>query len=195
MEDFELEPGEKIIKVQRKHWFVFLLEFIPYALLALIPFVIPSVLHFIATSTPADSPVFTMISTLGTTDLMENQWVRAILGIWWLAVWLTAFNVFTNYFLEAWLVTTERIVFIDQKGFFRREVSSLLLDRVQDVTTDVSGFFATTVDFGNIHVQTAGTEARFHMTGIPDAKGMRDIILRQVTLAQEKSGGKGQGGL
>ncbi len=191
MEDFELEPGEKIVKLVRKHWFVFVLQFVPSAILAAVPFLILPAFSYIAAATPPGSPLPALFALMTNGTLLSNPWIRLALGSWWLAIWIAAFNAFTNYFLKAWLVTSERIVDINQKGFFNREVSSLLLDRVQDVTTDVDGILPTLFGFGNIHVQTAGTQERFHMHGVPDAKGLRDTILQEVARVQKLSPGTG----
>ncbi|MBU6323154.1 MAG: PH domain-containing protein [Patescibacteria group bacterium] len=185
MEDFELEPGEKILRLVRKHWFVFVLQFIPFLILAALPFLLVPLAKFLMANTPAGAPLYAPLVDFARAGLFGSPLMRLMVGTWWLFVWLAAFNLFTNYFLKAWLITNERIVDIDQHGFFRREVSSLLLDRVQDVTTDVNGVLATLIDFGNIHVQTAGTIERFHMRGVPNPKALRDVILQEVARVQK----------
>ena len=44
MKEFELEPGEHVVKQVRKHWFVFLTELLPYAIMAVLPFAAPKLL-------------------------------------------------------------------------------------------------------------------------------------------------------
>jgi len=41
MKEFELEPGEHVVQEARKHWFIFLGELLPYAIIAVIPFALP----------------------------------------------------------------------------------------------------------------------------------------------------------
>jgi hypothetical protein len=175
MEEFELEPGERITIAVRKHWLVFVGELLPYAILALAPLLLPLVVDYLGTV----NPQFTEI--IGDNVSLGNPWVRLLLGLWWLLMWTGAFNTLTRYFLDQWIITTTRIVDIHQFGFFRRHVSSFLLSHVQDVTTDVNGFFQTLVGFGTLRVETAGEQSQhFIMGGIPDPQGMRDLIMREI---------------
>ena len=106
---------------------------------------------------------------------------RAALGVWLLVTWTSAWGAFTRYFLNAWVLTNLRIVDIKQHGYFNREVSSLFLSRVQDVTTNVRGVLPSLLGIGDIKVQTAGEDTEFTMHGIPRPEQMRDTILRYVS--------------
>lgn len=186
MEEFELESGEHVILSLRKHWFVFFIELLPFALLALLPLFFPALAGGFATASPQAAAAIGGFSML-------NPWFRLFLGIWWLILWILAFNIFTQYFLNHWVFTNKRIVNIHQHGFFDRHVSSFFLIRVQDVSTDVSGLFATLLHYGTIKVQTAGgdTEHDFEMTGVPDPTGMRDLIMKEVAGLHDSHPGVG----
>lgn len=167
MKEFELEPGEHVVKQVRKHWFLFLAELLPYAILAIIPLALPTLLPFAPPlASYAERVHFT-------TPLM-----RAAFGMWLLISWTSAWGVFTRYFLNVWVLTNQRIVTIKQRRFFSREVSSLLLPRVQDVTTDVNGVLPSLLGIGTIKVQSAGADIQFTMRGIPRPEQMRDLILK-----------------
>ncbi|HEX5774620.1 MAG TPA: PH domain-containing protein [Candidatus Paceibacterota bacterium] len=175
MEEFRLDPGEKIIRSVRKHWFVFVLELLPFALAAWLPLYLPDLFATlsgaVANSSPATVAAFSF----------ANPWVRLVYGFWWLALWIFAFNIFTQYYLNMWIITSNRIVYIYQHGFFSREVSSFLLIRVQDVTTEIHGLFATLFGYGDLIVQTASENSQhFRMNGIPHPATLRDIIMKQV---------------
>ena len=174
MEEFELEPGERVTLSVRKHWIVFALELIPYAILAVVPLCIPTVIDFITQLQPAGA------AALSHTASFDSPWAHFALGLWWFFLWIGAFNVFTRYFLDVWVITSERIVDIHQFGFFRRQVSSFLLAHIQDVTTSVNGVLPTLFGFGTIHVETAGHEELFLMRGIRDPQGLRDLIMREI---------------
>lgn len=68
---------------------------------------------------------------------------------------------FIDYYLDVDIITNQRIVDIEQNGLFNRKISELGLDQVEDVSADVQGFFATTLHFGDVHIQTAGHKANF----------------------------------
>ena len=169
MKEFELEPGEHVVKEVRKHWFLFLGELLPYAIFVVLPFAIPKLMALAP-------PLVPYVSLFDYNTLNA----RITLGIWLLIVWTSAWGAFTRYFLNAWVLTNRRIATIKQRRFFYREVASLLLPRVQDVSTDVSGVISSLLNIGNIKVQSAGAEIEFTMRGIPRPEQMRDIILKYV---------------
>ncbi len=175
-QEFALEPGEEVILSVRKHWFLFLAELLPYAIMAVMPFALPNLLSVASPLAPF-AALFDYSSPV----------MRAVLGIWLLITWTAAWSAFTKYFLNAWILTTQRLVDIKQHRFFSREVSSLFLNRVQDVTTDVTGIIPSLLGIGNINVQSAGATERFYIRGIPEPERMRDLILKYVPEEDSKS--------
>jgi membrane protein YdbS with pleckstrin-like domain len=164
--EFELEPGEMVLVEARKHWFVFTIELLPFAALAILPFAISPMIERV----PQLAPYASFAS-------MSEGASRAALAIWLLAVWTASWGFFTRYYLHVWVLTNLRVVEVTQHGFFSREVSSMLLARVQDVTTEVSGVLFSLLGIGNIHVQSAGAVDEFHMNGVGEPEKLRDLIL------------------
>lgn len=177
MKEFELEPGESVVLEVRKHWFLFLGELLPFAILAVIPFALPKLLVL----APPLAPYTSFFD-------YQTMFGRAALGVWLLLTWTSAWAAFTRYFLNAWVLTNQRIVIIKQSHFFDREVSSLFLSRVQDVTTNVVGLLPSILGLGDITVQSAGEVEEFHMRGIPRPEQMRDIILRYASSESKNPG-------
>ena len=177
MKEFELEPGEHVVREARKHWLLFVVELLPFAILAILPFALPRLLVLAPPMAPY-AAYFDYHTVLG----------RAGLGVWLLVVWTGAWGAFTRYFLNAWVLTNQRIATIKQRRFFYREVSSLLLPRVQDVTTNVHGILSSLLNIGNIKVQSAGAEIEFTMRGIPLPEQMRDLILKYVSSEKAQKG-------
>jgi hypothetical protein len=185
-DDFELEHGELTRLSVRKHWLVFTVELLPYVLFALIPFIIQYGAGMLAAANPA---FLSYVETLS----LANPWMRFIFGVWWLIMWTGAFNTFTRYYLDVWIITTQRIIDVHQLGFFRRTVTSFLLSRVQDVTTSVEGFLPTLFHYGTLRVETAGDASEnFSMDGIPHPEELRNLILREVEDLRESEGQHGE---
>lgn len=170
MKEFELEPGEHIVLQVRRHWFLFLSELLPFAIIATIPFALPKIFMSLPISAVSYVELFDFTSPV----------IRAALGVWLLITWTSAWGSFTRYFLNVWVLTNQRIVNIKQRRFFSREVSSLFLSRIQDVTTDVSGILRSLLGIGDIKAQTAAEDIEFVMRGIPHPEQMRDLILKYV---------------
>lgn len=169
MKEFDLEPGEFVVRETRKHWLLFVASLLPYALLAALPYLLLGML--------SAAPSIPFENVFGTIDSSMH---RALTGTWLLLVWTAAWGTFTRYYLNLWVLTNDRVVAIKQRNFFSREVSSLPLTRVQDVTSDVHGIIASLFGIGGITVQSAGAEKEFVMRGIPDPESMRDLILRHI---------------
>jgi uncharacterized membrane protein YdbT with pleckstrin-like domain len=126
-------------------------------------------------------PVFYLVFSGIFSSWLTNEYIYPIvvlfLSIYYLYVWLLAFHSFVDYYLDVWIVTTERIINIEQKGLFARTVSEQELFRVQDVTSEVHGFFETILNFGDVHIQTAGQIQRFIFKQVPQpSKIVQEVI-------------------
>lgn len=167
--EFALEPGEEVLIETRKHWLLFALELLPFAFIAFVPLMLPTIISFAPPLAPY-AHFFSMSSATG----------RAGFGVWLLLLWTAAWGFYTRYYLNLWILTNLRIVEITQRHFFDRQVSSVLISRVQDVTTEVSGILFSLLHIGNIHVQSAGAIDEFHMNGVGSPGKLRDLILAKV---------------
>lgn len=173
--EFNMHPGEHTLLVIRKHPLIFVGALIPFALLDYLPHLLPVLGQIILAQAPMVDP-----AVIGYLSL-EHPLTRFFVGGYWLIVWMGAFGVFTNYYLDQWILTNERVISIDQKGFWNREVSSVFLDRVQDVETEISSVFGTLFGFGTVSVEAAGAEVgRFRMPGLSGPRHVRDRILEEV---------------
>ena len=76
-----------------------------------------------------------------------------------------------------WIITNKRIINIEQKGLFSREISELELDKIQDVSADIIGIIPTFLGYGDIYIQTAGETEKFIFKNIPDPYGVKDLIM------------------
>ena len=106
--------------------------------------------------------------------------------IYFLAVWLFAFMEFTDFYLDTWIVTNERVINIEQKGLFSRIASELPLDAVQDVTSDVQGVIRTMLDYGDVVIQTAGQMKQFHFKEISKPEKIKEQIIHVVEDNRER---------
>ena len=101
-----------------------------------------------------------------------------ISSVWYLFVWSSIFYSLTMYTLDVWIVTNHRIVDSTQNGFFNRTVSELHLARIQDISVQTKGVIQTFFKFGDLQVQTAGTEERFNFSQIPNPGQVKDEIMK-----------------
>lgn len=141
------KEDEKIIFLLRRHWFVLFRRMALWGILAAIPLAViiffRDIIDFIA-----NDGFFYSLGVL-------------FLSVYYLYVWLFVLNSFVDYFLDVWIVTNERIISIEQKQLFAREMAEQKLVKIQDVTSEMKGMLATFFNFGDIYIQTAGEKERF----------------------------------
>jgi uncharacterized membrane protein YdbT with pleckstrin-like domain len=74
-------------------------------------------------------------------------------------------------------VTDKRIIDVEQKQIFDRDITNLRFDKIQDVKVDIHGLIPTMLDFGTVEVQTASEdEGDFIMQNVRDPDRVRQII-------------------
>ena len=166
----KLTENEIIIKTFRKHWFLPLMQTFVVSLLFVAPIIALLVL--------LDRTVVTEYFEL-TFALQKPSIAVFVLSIWGLFLWLRFFNFWTDHNLDGWILTNKRVIDVEQRGFFRREVASFRLERLQDVTTEVHGIIATFFNFGDVHVQTAGTDREFVLRHAAAPTIVKETILKE----------------
>lgn len=57
---------------------------------------------------------------------------------------------------SVYVVTDKRLIAVEQKGFFKRKMTEANLDKVQNVSHEIDGFWQTIFNFGNVIIQTGG---------------------------------------
>ena len=155
------KPGEKIFLLLRRHWFTYL-AFMVIGLIMSIPLVILFI--YLIVYQQNFLPVILNISILVT-----SAYSLLIIGL--------LLYGFIDYYLDVYIVTNERIVNIEQNGFFKRKISELHLHQIQDVNAEVKGTFATLMHFGDIHIQTAGELDNFTFKAVPNPYRISKIIV------------------
>lgn len=160
-----LDPGETILLEIRKHWFVF-------------------VWHTLASLTGAVLPliIFTSFEILLPDNFLAllNSHLPVVIFVymlWLLIMWTVFFIQWTNYYLDVWYITEKRIIDVEQKHMFHREVSNLRFDKIQDISIEVKGVLATFLNFGDLKVQTAAEDSsEFKMNMAASPERVREII-------------------
>ncbi|MDZ7726474.1 MAG: PH domain-containing protein [Candidatus Campbellbacteria bacterium] len=165
----DLHEGEKIDMVIRKHWFVLVSRIFSLFLLLFLPLVVYYLINFLMGAWGTENQ-------LSMFDSIDGAYLLLGLILWFFFIWIWAFIIWTDYYLDVWIITNERILDIEQHGFFRREISTFRAERIQDVTIEVHGVISTFLNFGTIHVQTAGENRYFEMKGAPAPTHLKQVI-------------------
>lgn len=87
-----------------------------------------------------------------------------------------------NWYFNIGIITNKQIIDVDFSALSFRNVSRTELTHVEDITVHVTGFISSIFDFGNIFIQTAGSEINTEFLRVPHpARAARIIedILKQ----------------
>lgn len=121
--------GEEVLFVFRRHMIAMRKGF--YALL--IPFVITAIPPLI---------------------WQDNLWLF-LLPVGGLLLGLILFSYyFVMWYFTVYIVTTERIRQVTQRGFFGKDVVELRLSKIQNISYNIPGFTGEVFKFGTIVIQT-----------------------------------------
>lgn len=167
LEKISLEPDEEILVIVRKHWFVITTELVSVFILAIIPIILLAVFIELPKKVGLFEPQVERYGML----------ITFAIATWLLLCTLSAFMVWTHYYLDLWMITDRRIIAVEQIQFFNRNVAIFRLERLQDIEFKVKGLIQTFFNFGTLSAQTAGTtEANFKSDGLPDPAGLQATI-------------------
>lgn len=154
-------PAERVVIFARHHWFFDIGIFIRFSILLLIP------VGIIVGIALAD---VTLSSAVRTVLLVVFSWYTLVLMLSFYVTWL-------KRYLDYIVISTERIIDVNQIGIFEQQVSETSLSEIQDVSCHIPGFWAELVGYGNLTIQTAAENSLFQMHHIPKPMEVRSKIL------------------
>lgn len=157
---------EVILLLQRRHWYLIFGRIARWAVLSLLPLLVVFLLGRFTEDFSFDPTTVTGAAiTLGASAYL-------------LIVWLLFYQDWVDFYLDALILTNERVVRIEQRGIFNRIVSQLTLDRIQDVTTETKGVLPTFLGFGTLNIETAGEQENFVFDNIPNVGAVQAQLLQ-----------------
>ncbi len=173
----DLNREEKVLYYLRRHWIIFFADLLMIIVLMAVPV-----------------GVFFMLNAI-LPNLLIGELTRPALlllgSAYYLIIWLFFITSFVDYYLDAWVVTSDRIVNVEQRGLFARTISELDLARVQDVTSEVNGVLPSIFNYGNVYVQTAGQVERFDFEQIARPHDIRKHLLELIEQDQKRKTAEG----
>ena len=156
-----LSPSEKILLILHKHWIAVVSKFIAGLILAFVPILlVPGIFAANLIPMPAEAAPIILF----------------FLIIYLMVIALLLFIFWIDYYLDMWIVTNERIIDINQKGLFQREITEFRLDKIQNITVKIPDVVATFLKYGDLIIETAG-ESSFTISQIPKVYEAKNLIL------------------
>jgi len=138
-----LRPWEKVKIILKRHWIVFLILSV-----YLFIWIIISICLYIAFW-------FWFISNI-------------LNVVFWLFFWVFLYIEWLDHELDMYIVTNNRIVWVEQISFLNRTVSECNLWQVQEVNSRTKWFFANMFNYWTLSIQTAWNITTMKMDFCPD---------------------------
>lgn len=158
-----LANNEHVVLELRRHWFIFFLETIFLVIFICLPFI---VLNFL-----------TDHGLLETYPAVES-WFKFATAAWFLFTWVAFFILWTNFYLDVWIITNKRIIDVEQYALFRREIIEFRIENIQDVSVNVDGFIPTMLGYGDILAETAGEQRHCTIKDAPHPEKVRNLLAK-----------------
>lgn len=158
-------PDESPVLIVRKHWLILARDTIGTIVGGLLP---AAILTGISTAglMPKELLVYIPILTL-------------IIALWTLVAWLALTILWTNYYLDVWVVTSKRVMNIEQIDLFNRRVVSWRAEDIREINVHIENVVQTFFNYGSIEIETAGSTADEYerIEGMPRPEHIREVIL------------------
>jgi membrane protein YdbS with pleckstrin-like domain len=103
--------------------------------------------------------------------------IVALLLAWYLFVLGYLFEHFMVWYFNLYILTTDRVVDIDFYHLLYKSIAAADLSDVQDVTFRMGGIAQAVFNYGDIHIQTAGSNVEFEFHSLPQPAAVQKAIL------------------
>jgi hypothetical protein len=150
--------NEQTVAVVRRHWVTLFWPMAFAALFCLIPFSLNSYLQ-----------TFSWYS-----QIESLYWF--LTAVYFLVLWTAFFGNIMIYLLNALIITDQRVIDNQQKGLFQHEMNEMKLDKIQDITVKIQGFFPNILNYGDLQAQSAGSLNEFYFDTIPNPEKVKKTI-------------------
>jgi len=150
---FKLKEDEEILLIVRQSPIAFSTAF----LIGLLLFLLPFFLLF---------PLFSW-----------GKWGIVIFIVLFLAALYYAVDRFVNWYFNCGIITDQRVIDVDQDGFFDRIVSEVPYYKIDDVSYSIKGLKQSTFKYGNVVVAIRGYRSNVTLKNISRPWVVQELIL------------------
>lgn len=159
----ELRPWEDIAFVIRRHWIVFTILWL-----------------------------YTFWWIILTVTLFALWWFNLLFCLIVIVFWMY-FSIFIyiewlNHELDIFIITNNRIIFIEQKSFLNRAKTECNLWQVQEVNSSTKWLLSNMLDYWILSIKTAWSTSNLEMWFVPNALNEARRVLNIVDEYRDRDG-------
>lgn len=160
-----LRPWEIVLSVIKRHWIIYVVLWV----------------YFIAAIIISVSLFLILWNTLlwNLTNIVFWMYFSVFLYIQWL-----------NHELDMFVVTNNRVIWIEQISFLNRNVTECNLWQIQEVNSKTSWLFANILNYWTLSIQTAWNVTTLKMDFCPDSMQEARKLLNVVDDYRDKQNSK-----
>ncbi len=144
------EENEEVVLLLRRH----IITNVPWLTAGFLMFIAPPI-------------IFPMLAVFKLIPALPLQYNLVFTLFWYVLTFGTTLMGFLNWYFNVYIVTNARIIDVDFINLLYRQIASTRIVRIQDVTYKVGGVIRAIFDYGDVHIQTAGTEDNFEFEAVP----------------------------
>lgn len=148
----------------RRHWFFVAIAMLKPILLSLLPWLIAFGLAFFDLS-------------------LANQ--QTFAALFWYFAWLFwsfcfcwGVLIWLDWYLDLWVLTSQKIIDIQQMGLFKRLVMTYSLNNIQGVAIKTGGLLSSFFKYGDAEIKISGQANAVVFREIPNASLVQEKILQ-----------------
>lgn len=150
----DMRPWEKPIMLVKRHWIILMKLFWFFLL-----WIILTIIFY---------------------SFLPSIWANLITVCFWM-IWLIFLYIeWMDHELDMYIITNNRIIWVDQVWFLNRKVSECNLWQVQEVWNQTKWLLANLLNYGTIKIQTAWSATNFIMDFSPSPIENSRKILNEV---------------
>lgn len=154
----EQETGEEVLLLLRRHF----ATNIPWLFASIILIALP--VFFPAAAATFPLPEFSSITLL------------LLLLFYYLFIFGFLLLNFTLWYFHVGLVTNLKVIDIDLAGILYRHIAVAKHENIEDVSQSQVGFISSLFNYGNVYVQTAGSQQNIDYDRVPHPARVADVI-------------------
>jgi len=151
MFNFSLQPGEKLLKIQRQAEFVLIKPVLVVFALIYIPwtFLIKYELHIR---------------------------FRRVLLFWTFLIIAYAIYKYILWLINVYIITDRRLVAINYKSLTHKQINETPIDRIHNISSETKGFVKSLLKIGNVIVQVASLIKPMVLRNLKHPEEIKDFL-------------------
>ena len=112
----------------------------------------------------------------GILNLLPEGYPTVIVMVWYLVSFAYVIEGFFRWYFNVFFITTRRVVDVDFLNLINKRVSDAEIEKIQDVTYSTGGAIGTTLNYGDVLIQTASETQQISFEKVPNPEKVADIL-------------------